>query len=100
MKITFLSATNAMDDAKRVAYKIGIKYVIQTATEHLNNFYELDEYIMGMGRYLFTIKPDRDSGHVPKCKLLEIFLNEWDSEFCFTGNPMRFKADGKIITNW
>jgi len=100
MKITFLSATNAMSDAKRIAYKIGIKYVIQTATEHLNNFYELDEFTMGMGKYSFSIKPDRSVTEAPECKLLKEFLKKWDHEFYFTGTPMKFKADGKVITNW
>ena len=100
MKTTFLSATNTMNEAKWVAYEIGLKYIIQTALEHLNTYYELDEYIMGMGRHFFTFKPEKRNTGGISCKTLEIFLNEWDDEFCFTGNVIRFKADGKIITTW
>ena len=81
------------------ANDLALKKVKKLALNVLNKDNEIDEFIMGMGTYFFTYKY---GSHVPdhKYKKLNFFLMQWDSEFKLTGNPMRFRKDGIVTTDW
>lgn len=97
------------------AEKIALKIVEQKARKILAQHPNLDEFIMGMGGWFFTTKRgDRIAidysinTHTNTCKYegfkyllpLEKFLMKYDEYLKLTGNPMRFTAKGKKITDW
>lgn len=85
------------------AYDIGIIEIERLAREILMKHQNLDEFIMGMGAVIFTIKNEDisiDPWNRKYMHKLAKFLDEWNSTFHFTGDPMRFTAAGKKITDW
>lgn len=87
--------------------KLALPFVEAEARKILARHSNLDEFIMGMGRWFFT---DKKGNHVtdtygPPVKYvrdskLANFISEWDELLRITGNPMRFTATGPKITNW
>lgn len=102
----------ALAEVERLARKI--------LKEHQN----LNEFVMGMGMWEITRKigtRDDSGGTVVKfqtttesyglindvvelelayLKPLGDFIDEWDSVLHLTGTPMRFTADGPVVTDW
>lgn len=56
-------------------------------------------FTIAMGTYFFC---DEDNNILNdlECKNFESFLDKYNAEFKITGNPMNFKATGKIIRQW
>ena len=105
-----------------------LKIVEQSAKKILQKYSFLDEFIMGMGGWFFTLKredvgdqnieieidlagrsywylPDVDGCMVeqktPKdVDSLNKFIDKWDDHLKITGTPMRFTAIGPTIIEW
>lgn len=90
--------------------------VEQMARTILRNHPHLDEFIMAMGSYSFTTKTGGNIDPISSrmnssynyvyydthkyLKPLNDFIGEWDQYLKITGEPMRFTATGKKITDW
>jgi hypothetical protein len=64
---------------------------------------DLGEFVMGMGTACFTSNLDKDTfslEEIEEATDLEEFISEWDRRLRITGDPMRFTATGKIVTEW
>jgi len=87
------------DRAHNLAFRATVKKARRILQQHSN----LDEFIMGMGRWMFTEKGK--PGHLSDGERayfhpLEIFLKQWDNELKITGCPVRFTAKGKAVYDW
>lgn len=73
------------------------------ARECLRENPELNEFVMAMGNWIFTTKPD---GYVyaeaPGGEFvdLEEHIDEWDDVLKLTSEPMRFTANGEVVREW
>ena len=90
--------------------------VLRLARKALRDHAELNEFVMSMGGWFFTLKigemdkmglavtPGNDIIHDcsddPRFKDIEAFISEWDLDLHITGEPMRFTATGPIRTDW
>lgn len=122
--------TKPQHDANNVLCEVAVHYnkafelaslkVEQIARQILVEHKELDEFIMGMGRYFFTYKSKKRkgehlSGYIEKMnksgryyyedsepflKPLNEFISEWDDYLKITGDAMRFTATGVKVTDW
>jgi hypothetical protein len=83
----------------RVADKLAVKEYERRARLVLSRNKKLGEFINAMGSYFFT---DRDGEiiHGYDHPLLRNFVIKYNSIFKLTGEPMRFTAKGKKITDW
>ena len=81
------------------AYDLAIEKLKKMALKKLNQDHTIEEFVMGMGTYFFTdINGEEvDSSRYEK---LDLFIMQWDSNLLLTGETMRFKRDGVIITDW
>lgn len=66
---------------------------------------DMDEFIMGMGRWMIVLKNgdyihDEQQYKYPKLKRLNVFIDDWDKYLCITGCPIRFTAKGKAKYDW
>lgn len=88
----------------RKAATIATKLAVQRARKILKDHPNLDEFIMGMGRWMFTIKGVRDyhlsSGDRAYFAPLESLLREWDESLHITGYTVRFTATGRPKYDW
>lgn len=101
------------------AHSLGLQEIESLARKILNHYEDLDEFVMCMGTWFFTSNKydvnfssdtDRvsfyigDSDEEDEVQFdfseLEEFITEWDSNFYFTGNPMRFTKDSEITEEW
>jgi hypothetical protein len=99
------------------ACKLASKRVEQMARTILRNHPHLDEFIMANGSYFFTIKNSDDHISATTQKMnsswdyyyvdtfaylkpLNNFIGKWTDYLKITGDPMRFTATGKKITDW
>ena len=84
------------------ARREALKHVEALARKILKQHPNLDEYVMAMGTaffsdcYMETISV-YDRAYM---RSLSKFLDEWDEYLKLTGEPMRFTADGKKMTDW
>ncbi len=81
----------ALAEVERLARKI--------LTKHAN----LDEFVMGMGTAFFTVKgSDENLGLEDRkyFKPLRDLIFNFDDTLGLTGEPMRFTATDKKVTNW
>lgn len=74
----------------------------------------LDEFVMGMGGWFFTVKIGSkingmivEEGHStilheppPYAEKLAEFITDCEKLFSITGTPMRFTANGPVVTEW
>jgi hypothetical protein len=86
------------------AERVASKTVEKLARKILCENVDLDEFVMAMGTWSFTIKhkkPSEDADDNEK-RFDEIreFISKWDKKLKITGEAMRFTADGEKITNW
>jgi hypothetical protein len=89
------------------AEKLASKTVEQKAKAILRQHPNLKEFIMGNGSWYFTDK-NRNVKHgdnimgdgVKYTQGLQNFIERWDDILHITGEPMRFTATGKKITDW
>ena len=99
------------------AVKLALWLVETEARKILRAHDNLDEFIMGMGRYFFTRKPGslRSDGskvskeeseiiydepkYIASSRLVK-FIGSWDEYLKLTGCPMRFTANGSVVTDW
>ena len=88
------------------ACELASQKVERMARAILQKHGNLDEFIMGMGTWFFSIKDKRyPNNHLSGIdraylKPLDNFISEWDDFLKITGEPMRFTAFGKRVTNW
>ena len=87
------------------ARRTALHYIERMARAMLRKHKDLGEFVMGMGTWTFNYK-DRSKGriawnvkHIDNSKLAK-FIEEWDDALKLTGTPMRFTADGPIVTEW
>lgn len=76
--------------------------VEEQARKILREHPNLDEFVMGMGSWFFTDKEGNNLDETDRAYLkpfAEIFY-EWDEYLKISGEPMRFTASGKKVTNW
>lgn len=84
----------ACDTASNFVEKFARKILIDNKNAH--------EFVMGMGCLTFW---DKNENQIELKDLiggeaLEDFISKWDDTLKITGEPMRFTANGKKITNW
>lgn len=60
----------------------------------------LDEFIMCMGFYFFTIKTSSFKNYVTNFEEIDVILNEYNYEFKLTSEGMRFSLNSKKITDF
>lgn len=87
------------------ARKEAIAEVERLAMKYLREHATLKEFVMENGHLFFiqNKKPTINIGHstAPKyMKALEDLIVEWNDILHITGEPMRFTAYGRKITNW
>ncbi len=99
------------------ASDLALKEVERLARQVLKDHPELDEFIMCMGSYFFTVKNSEENilpytekmniswnyyseDTFPYLKPINDFIGKWDNYLKLTGEPMRFTAKGKIVKNW
>lgn len=108
-------------EAARIEEKTGpiaSRFVEQEARTILRQHPNLNEFVMGMGHAFFTRKigsrdstgvvvtedfdviQEDDAPHYIKNSPLMRFIEEWDTDLCITGEPMRFTANGRVVRNW
>lgn len=81
---------------------MALQEVEDRARRILRRHSSLTEFFMAMGTAFFvttegtTISPHERAYMRPVAD----FLSEWDRELHLTGTPMRFTADGEVITDW
>ena len=83
------------------ASTLASKEVIRIARKILKADPSLTEFIMGMGRWMFSDK-DGVIYDADQSRFAELcdFIDEWDNTIHITGEPMRFTATGPIIRDW
>lgn len=101
------SASDQIEALFNQAVAIGLKHVETIARDILKTHPELTEFTMAMGSYTFTeSRPDNAVGielggdERDFFKPLFDFMNDWDKYLKLTGSPMRFTADGPVVTEW
>lgn len=97
------------------AEKLALAEVKQRAREILRTHPSLDEFVMGMGSWSFTIRDSTkmcndkrilsagdnvDDNDLKYLRPFARFIDEWDPYLHLTGTPMRFTATGKKVTDW
>lgn len=101
-------------DAFFLAERLALEEVERMARSILARHENLDEFVMCMGSWFFTVREGSkmETGYIltsdwnvdeTDFKYLKPFANfmgEWDEYLKLTGNPMRFTATGKKITRW
>lgn len=107
--VTFLDAlTGKAINDKRImelffeaAHRIGLEVMEQIARDILKQHANLEEFVMAMGTWTFWKKDgsqlDENTGYL---KPLVRFMDYWNDVFKFTGEPMRFTAEGPVIKDW
>ena len=66
---------------------------------------ELREFCMGMGTWMFETWDGKlvdgyDLKQFPDLRTFDDFMCRWDDTFKITGEPVRFTADGPLVTDW
>lgn len=92
------SFSKAFSDDFDKLYNQGRNYIEKQARCHLINNPSYDEFVMGMGIVFFTKRNGDYTNFCGNCLPLTKFLNRWDSVFKFSGECMRFTANGKTRT--
>ena len=104
MKIKVKEIEQVYDQAAEMAEK----FVEGHAREILRKHGNLDEFIMAMGGWFFTLKKpagglhyvsEEDRVYLWKSPLAK-FIALWDERLRITGRPMRFTAYGPKQTDW
>ncbi len=86
--------------AKDRVYDLLIERIEILARLYLTDNPKLKEFIMAMGTCFFTYKRGNETAHDIECPEIEAILSEYNEVFKLTGEPMRFTAKGKKITDW
>lgn len=84
------------------ADKVLTSIIIETAVQIMKENPELIEYCQGMGVWFFEDVGGRTFSY-NECNRIEPMtkiMEDWSESFHCTGNPMRVKPDGSVITNW
>ena len=89
-------------------YRVALRLIEKKARKILIAHPSLDEYVMGMGAWLFTRKGSNDDistvyeERVPRyAQPFARMMNEFENmELKVTGEPMRFTARGPIVRMW
>ena len=99
----------------RAAVEAALAEVERRARLVLKRRPDLAEFVMAMGVWSFTghdgrtveaYKEHRGSGGAYRyepyqwARPLADFIGEWDDYLKLTGSPMRFTADGPVVTSW
>jgi hypothetical protein len=97
-KINIENISKLYDAARKEALIAVEGMAREILTKHSN----LDEFVMAMGTCFFTEKKTGQIKYdIPLyTKDLMTFIDKWDEYLKITGEPMRFTAAGKKITNW
>lgn len=105
-----------------IARQMAVDEMIRLARKILKKYPHLDEFVIAMGTCFFTLKDKFGSvydNHISMreqymkkdysygtrltyqyFKPLDEFISEWNEIFKLTGEGIRFKAEGEIITDW
>jgi hypothetical protein len=85
------------------ADEMAMAEVERLARQVLERCPTLDEFVMGMGMVIFTLKDGGGSLYVfevKAAKKLNDFLDQWDPILKLTGTPVRLTAEGKACSGW
>jgi len=98
------------------ANRCASREVARLARKALRDHAELNEFIMAMGAWFFTLKEGemdkvglavtpgndiiQDCEDDPRFKDIDAFVSKWDEELKITGEPMRFTATGPVCREW
>lgn len=90
-----------IEDKYREARYLALVQVEEMARDILKKHPNLGEFIMGMGTWTFTFaNGDTVYDEMKYMKKLSDFISEWDEYLKLTGEPMRFTANGRKVTDW
>jgi hypothetical protein len=90
-----------LEQQYKQADETAMQIVEEIARKILRKHKKLDEFCMGMGTWFFSDYAGKlYDGDDKLAKELDDFMNEWDAYLHLTGQPMRFTADGPVITDW
>lgn len=92
--------TEVIEDQYERVYQRAKDELIRRAREVLRKHRDLDEFVMAMGSWFFTKNSESIEYDDSRCKAVTDFMDEWDSVFNLSGDPMRFHAYGDIVTEW
>ena len=89
--------------------KAAEEHIISEARKILKAHKNLDEFVIAMGDWFFTLKEKDEEGftkivhnppkYIDESELFK-FLYEWDRQLYLSGMGIRFRVDGPIVTNW
>lgn len=83
------------------ACAIAEKEVERLARAILKRHPSLKEFVMGMGIWGFWDKNDNSvDADDRRVRSLARFISKWDRFLYLSGSPMRFTADGPVVTYW
>lgn len=101
------SVSERLDVLYTQAFVIGVKHVEKLAREILKTHPELSEFTMAMGAYCFSERRPAPATDIQLggeerefFKPLFDFMNDWDRVLKLSGSPMRFTAEGPVVTEW
>jgi hypothetical protein len=82
--------------------KLALQEVEDRARRILRRHPPLTEFCMAMGTAFFVTTGGSTLGTDDRAYMrsLDDFLREWDDFLHLTGHPMRFTADGDVVTDW
>jgi hypothetical protein len=92
-----------MELHREKATEAALQEIERLARRMLKKYKYMDEFLMAMGGYFVTRKPDKEILYDlqnKEWKELESFIDEYDDELKLTGDAMRFTAEGPKITDW
>lgn len=89
-------------------YDAALALIEQRARNILTSHVNLDEFVMGMGGWLFTKRNSNDyistvyREYIPAyVAAFTRMMDEFDDlELKVTGEPMRFTAQGRVVREW
>jgi hypothetical protein len=81
---------------------LALKLIESEARKLLRNHNSLNEFVMAMGSTFFIDKHGEvvDNWRFKYIEQFTDLINDLDDRFHITGTPMRFTANGPIVTNW
>jgi hypothetical protein len=105
-KIQYQKDIQEINDLISKSSHLGIKLIESVARDILIEHSEFYEFVMAMGTAFFTDHNNQtysiseNSKKLKDIKFLFYIISEFDNTLHLTGEPMRFTACGKKITDW
>lgn len=100
MPVSAADALQLIQDSYNIGADAARRCIIALARQAMREDDRLREFIMANGVAYFVMPNGKMVDAVELDADLADVLKQWDDVFHMTGDPARFTADGKIITDW